>query len=78
MGRFMKRLWKGWKEIATYIGDFQSRLLLTVFYFTVAIPFGLLTRLAADPLHVRRPRSSSGWIKRQAQNADLSSAQRQF
>ena len=76
--RFMRRLWDGWKEIAGYIGDFQARLLLTVFYFTVALPFGVLTRLVSDPLHVRDLPAASGWMKRQTRDTDLSDAQRQF
>jgi hypothetical protein len=78
MLRFLKRLWVGWKEIAGCIGDFQSRLLLTVFYFTVALPFGLLVRIASDPLRVRRPPSPSGWMNRPPQKTDLPAAQRQF
>ncbi len=78
MRRFLKRLWSAWKEIAACIGDFQSRLLLTLFYFTIALPFGLLLRLVSDPLRVRRPPAGTGWLRRQAQNPDLPSAQRQF
>jgi hypothetical protein len=74
----LKRLWNAWKEIAGYTGDFQARLLLTVFYFTVATPFGLLTRLSSDPLHRRHLPATSGWLKRQRQGTDLPAARRQF
>lgn len=74
----LKRLWQGWKEIAGYIGDFQSRLLLTIFYFTVLVPFGLIVRLFSDPLHIKVKTLKSGWTEREAGSTQLSDARRQF
>ena len=73
----LRRFWAGWKEMAGYIGDFQARLLLTVFYFTVVVPFGLLARLALDPLRLRHQPAASGWLKRQTRDTDLKAAQQQ-
>jgi hypothetical protein len=67
-----------WKEIASYIGDFQARLLLTVFYFTIVTPFALLVRLFSDPLRVRHPETYSGWTKRGGRETNLEAARRQF
>ena len=78
MRSFLRRLWENWKGITGYIGDFQARLLLTVFYFTAAVPFGVLMRLVGDPLHVRDRPATSGWMKRQTRDTDLPAAQRQF
>lgn len=70
----LKRLWEGWKEIASYIGDFQSRLILTVFYFVVLTPFGLLTRCFVKPLNPRH----SGWLPREVRAATLEAGRLQF
>ncbi len=75
--RALARFWANWKEIASYIGDFQARLLLTVFYFTVAVPFSLLARLL-DPLRTRIPVGSSAWTARADGQQDLHSHRRQF
>jgi hypothetical protein len=69
---------KAWREIASYIGDFQARLLLTMFYFTILAPFGLLVRLFSDPLRVHNPEKHSGWTKRETRQASLETARRQF
>ena len=74
----LRQAWKAWREIAAYIGDFQARLLLTIFYFTVLAPFGLLVRLFSDPLRVRNLETDSGWTKRETREADLEAARRQF
>ena len=74
---FVRRGWESWKEIAGFIGAFQTRVVLTAFYFTVAAPFGFLARLI-DPLTLRRHRSDSNWTRRHSAASDLSAARRQF
>ena len=77
--KFLRQAWLGWKEIASYIGDFQARWLLTVFYFTFAAPFGLIARLAIDPLLIDHAPTGSAWIMREArQEIGLENAQKQF
>jgi hypothetical protein len=49
----LRRLWHGWKRFGKKVGDFQARLLLTIFYFVILAPFGLGMR-AADPLGLRK------------------------
>jgi hypothetical protein len=42
------------------IGNFQARVLLTILYFTVVLPFGVGSRLFSDPMRIRhRP---TGWL----------------
>lgn len=72
------RAWQGWLEIGRYFGDFQSRLLLTLFYFTVFVPFGAGLRLFGDPLRLRRPPEGSGWEARESLDAGLPASRRQF
>ncbi len=72
------RLWRGWKRIAHKIGDFQARVLLTVFYFVILAPFALIVRLAADPLAVKSS-TIRGWHPRSAGTGGaLDRARRQF
>jgi hypothetical protein len=79
MKKKLGRIWERWKKVSIYIGDFQSRLFLTLFYFTVLVPFGLFTRLLGDLLHLRRPPASdSAWIARDPKDDDLHTVQRQF
>jgi hypothetical protein len=73
-----RAVWNGWRARARNIGDFQSRLLLTVFYFTVLVPFALLLRLFGDPfrLHGRTP--GTAWCQRAATDSSMDGARRQF
>jgi hypothetical protein len=54
MWKALKRLWEGWKKIAHKIGNFQARVLLTVFYAVLVLPFGLAARLFSDPLRIKK------------------------
>jgi hypothetical protein len=50
----LKKAWQAWKRIAHKIGNFQARVLLTLFYAVLIFPFGMAARLFADPLRIKR------------------------
>ena len=56
------KIWEKWKIIARKIGDFQSRLLLNVFYFLILGPVALLFQWFSDPMHLH-PSTPKGWMK---------------
>jgi hypothetical protein len=54
----------GWMEIVQGAGQFQSHLLMSLFYFTVLMPFGIGASLFGDPLKMRRAEASTFWVRR--------------
>jgi hypothetical protein len=70
-----KRLWQAWKRIAHKIGNFQSRVLLTVFYFIFVLPFGLGARWFSDPLRIKK--RPTQWLDHPDEAYDLQWARRQ-
>ena len=83
MPTVLRHLWDGWKRFGRKVGDFQARVLLTVFYFVLLAPFALIVRWKADPLGLTR---GGGWLpvsRASAPDGDvraavLSRARRQF
>jgi hypothetical protein len=73
-----QKVWRRWKAFAVQMGNFQSRILLTLFYFIIVTPFGLLVRLFSDPLQMRRSGQPPLWAERPASDAHLEDARRQF
>ena len=74
----LKRLWENWKSFSRDMGNFQSRILLGLFYFSVLAPFGLVLRVFGDPLHLHRPEGSSNWLPRNdATDVSLDDARKQ-
>jgi len=49
----LKRIWQGWKRFGEMLGDVVARVVLTIFYFTIFLPFGLVSRWRRDPLAIR-------------------------
>ena len=72
----LRRLWEGWKRVSRAIGNFQARLLLTIFYVVLVAPIGLFVRLFADPLRIRRP--CERWLEKDADEANMVAARRQW
>jgi hypothetical protein len=56
--------WRWWTRVAHRIGDFQARVLLTVFYYVILGPFALILR-RGDPLAIG-PGAARGWRRREA------------
>ena len=75
MPAVVRRLWEGWKRFGRRMGDFQARVLLTVFYFVILAPFALVVRAKADPLGLHR---EGGWLPVTRTGEPLERARRQF
>lgn len=71
----LRRLWAGWKRVGRKIGDFQARVLLTIIYATLVLPFGVIVHLFGDPLHVRR--RPAQWQDHAREKMDLGWARKQ-
>lgn len=71
--------WEGWKSFSREMGNFQSRILLGLFYFFVVTPFGIGVRAFGDPLNLRRAGRSSNWKSRDdAADISLDEGRKQF
>jgi hypothetical protein len=71
----LKHAWETWTRLAHKIGNFQARVLLTVFYGVLLLPFGLAVRLFSDPLRInRRP---TQWLDHPDETHDLQWARKQ-
>jgi hypothetical protein len=71
----LKRAWQAWKRIAHKIGNFQARVLLTVFYGVIVLPFGLTAHWFSDPLRIKR--RPTQWLNHADEACDLTWARKQ-
>lgn len=72
-----RRAWEGWKRIAHSIGVFQTRVIMTIFYFLLVLPLGLILRSVRDPLHFKHPEGTN-WMPHRQEPHNLETASRQF
>jgi hypothetical protein len=80
-GRPLKRLWKKWQVFSLRMGTFQSRILLSFFYFIFLTPISLIIKLISDPLNIKhRSQGASGsfWLKKEAISSEIADFRRQY
>ncbi len=73
----LREWWARWKRFGQRVNDQVARVVLVGFYFSVALPFGVLVRLAQDPLELHL-KPNWGWTERETKPADLKEARRLF
>lgn len=68
--------WQRFKIIMAIIGEIYGNTIVTVFYFTLLVPFGVGARLLTDPMRLRADTTPT-WLDRPPVATDLEEAQRQ-
>jgi len=77
MSEALRSLWNWWKRVGKRIGDFQARILLSVFYYFILAPFALVVRWVSDPLAIKSG-TERGWRPRVSERTQIELARRQF
>jgi hypothetical protein len=73
----IKDFWHGWKLFGHLLGNLLARVVLTIFYFTVFVPFALGVKLFSDPLHIKSSPAEL-WRPRQTGDQTLKDIMRQY
>lgn len=70
---------RGWMAFAMVLGHVNTRIILTVLYYLVMTPVGLIMRLFRDPLdRSLKDTRDSQWVRRESQPVDVARYERQF
>jgi hypothetical protein len=76
--QILKLAWQKWRAFAHILGNFQARVLLTIFYVILVGPIGLLLRWRTDPLQLKPMTGGSYWLVRETRDLTLIDARRQY
>jgi hypothetical protein len=74
----IKKLWLRWENFSKRMGSFQSRIILSLFYFIFVTPFALGLKIFSDPLKIKNKSSKSHWLSRKETKYDFEQYRRQF
>jgi hypothetical protein len=74
---FFKMIWDGWMKFSRAVGTFNTKLLLTVFYYVLLMPFGLAMRFLSDPLKMKGSGRKTNWIERETRDKTVEDLMRQ-
>ena len=70
---------RGWMRFATALGHFNSRIILSLLYYLVITPIGIVRRLFGDPLdRSLKDDRPSHWIRREREPVDPVRYEQQF
>jgi len=75
MWNMLKRAWAAWKAFGKKVGNFQARVLLTIFYAVLMLPFGLAARWLSDPLRIKK--LPDAWLDHPDEAYDMDWAHKQ-
>ena len=75
MKQLIKIAWDRFSVNSAIVADLNGRFIATAFYFTIMVPFGLLSAIFMDPL--RRKTDAASWSKREPAPTDIGSAREQ-
>jgi hypothetical protein len=67
-------VWDRWNRLMHGVGNFQARLILTLMYYVVVMPFGLIVRSFTDPLRIKHP--PTAWLAHSDEKMDMDWAKR--
>ncbi len=73
----LKIIWERWKIIALHIGVFQSRVILSLFYFILLLPIGFVFSGFKDALGIKTKHTST-WRNKEKQSLTLDQLKEQF
>jgi hypothetical protein len=74
---FLKRVWRAWKGFGEFLGNLLARVVLTLFYFTIFVPFAIGVRWLSDPLQIKS-QPEELWRPRKTGDQKLEDVLRQF
>jgi hypothetical protein len=73
-----KKLWQSWGSFSKRVGNFQSRIFLSLFFFILFSPLALAVKMFSDPLRIRFRGNESYWLPKMKTEVDLEQFRRQF
>ena len=74
-----KRIWHRWTGFSKRMGSFQSRVMLSFFFFALISPAALIIKMLGDPLSIKGKKAmDSYWLARTPSSTEIEDYRRQF
>lgn len=73
-----KKIWNKWLFVAGKIGNFNSQVLMTVFYLIILLPLGVGYKLFSDTLMIKKKNKKSSFSKWAYRTESQAEARRQY
>ena len=78
-GNIFKRLWNRWTGFSKRMGSFQSRVMLSLFFFALVTPAALIIKVLGDPLRIKKKKAmNTYWLAKAPCSTEIEDYRRQF
>lgn len=78
-GNSFKRVWHRWTGFSKRMGSFQSRVMLSFFFFVIVSPGALIIRVLGDPLSIKGKKTmDTYWSAKTPSSTEIADYRRQF
>ncbi len=74
----INKFWQSWKNFSKRTGSFQSKIILSFFFFLLVTPFALAVKIFSDPLRIKGKNEKTHWLTKKEIQSDLEHFRRQF
>lgn len=74
----IQRFWQRWLGFSQRMGGFQSRIILSFFFFIIVFPFAVAVKIFYNPLQIKPKQGQSHWLSVNEAKLDLEQFRRQF
>ena len=75
----VKRLWHRWTGFSKRMSSFQSRVMLSFFFFVLISPVALIIRVVGDPLQIKQKKAmDTYWLAKTPSSTEIEDYRRQF
>lgn len=76
---FLRRIWHRWRAFSKRMGSFQSRTMLSLFFFVIVSPAAVLIKVLGDPLRIKKTKAmESYWLAKTESPTEIEDYRRQF
>ena len=74
-----KKVWHRWTGFSKRMGSFQSRIMLSFFFFIIISPAALIIRVVGDPLQIKQKKAmDTYWLAKTPSSTEIEDYRRQF
>ena len=74
-----KKVWHRWTGFSKRMGSFQSRIMLSFFFFIIISPAALIIRVLGDPLQIKKKKTmDTYWLAKAPSSTEIEDYRRQF
>jgi hypothetical protein len=72
----IQKIWLKWQKITEKAINFQIKIILIIFYWTIILVYAILVKIFSDPLDIKNKKPQ--WLVKKIEKPNLNEAGKQY